>query len=166
MYKLHKVAVAIILPITLIIAGCGSSDPEPVEDVQLETVPQSTELTFGDVYTYEDGVVVSIDVPSPYTPTAQAVGAVEGQEVLQFIFTIMNDSDEELQIAGFPEVHSAGEKASPVADLENAVGDVPIDPVLPGESVEWVMAYSVSDSQDVTIIFSPSAWYDEITFSV
>lgn len=169
MYNINKVAAAILLPLTLLLAGCTTSTPEPSSgpSVTEEFTPEPTEagpLTFGDSMTYPDGVEVNVSAPAEYTPSATAVGQVEGQTVLSFTFTLTNNSENPLQIAGFPSVVSASTDAESVYDMDAGIEGAPIDLVEPGTTVSWVVAYSVTDPMDVTLTFAPNFEYEELTW--
>ena len=128
-------------------------------------------LAFGDTFTWDDGVALTVSAPEPYTPSPFAVGATGGENVV-FTLTVTNNSAENLQPVPFPTLRSGDQEASQIfdvgEDLEGNGDDVGIPPtaiVPPGGSVSWRVAWSVADPASLTMEASPSFAYANATFT-
>ena len=92
---MKRTALAVIVTITLLLAGCstqgtgttesppsGTNRPADASDTSAESAALSSPSAddaaasanpkFGDTYTWKDGLAVTISVPTPYTPSESA----------------------------------------------------------------------------------------------
>ena len=171
MNKLTKIALAIILPTTLALTGCAvhttSADPSAaVATSQPSSATPNYLKSFGDVITWKDGLSVSVSAPTPYTPSESAAGAVAGQPNLQFTVLLTNNSKVVVKPIGYPNATSGGQSASSIVDFGANVGNTPADVnVLPGQSLQWIEAFSVIDPTDITFTYSPGFEYKDAIFT-
>ncbi|GAA3370832.1 hypothetical protein GCM10020367_19040 [Streptomyces sannanensis] len=86
------------------------------------SAPKAPELKLGDTYTYKDGVKVTVSKPSAYEPDEFAVGHKKGNKAVQLTITIVNGSNEQIDITtALPDVRDAnGAEAEQVFDGSNA----------------------------------------------
>ena len=174
---------ALALVAVLSLAGCASvgagdsadSNVEPSAAPSAEATSEPTEETapddgifaFGEVKTYEDGVSISVSAPSPYTPTEYAAGADQANNVV-FTLVITNGSDKPLEPIIYSRLSSGGVEGSTIFDSGNAVGEVSISPttvILPGQTVQWLEAWSIADPASITFQTSPSFEYEDAIFT-
>lgn len=166
--------VAFVAVIAILVSGCSSTAvrPDPKASAASKPSPQPVEKpvsnthAFGESVTFDDGLSISVSLPSAYTPTEYAGGVTAGQAVLSFEFVITNGTkdaiDPSLTLAT---AASAGTEASGVFDTENNVGFPPATAVLPGQTVKWIQAWSVADINNVTMEVSPGFVHDAQIFT-
>ena len=124
-------------------------------------------LSFGETNVWEDGVELSVAEPQPYTPSEFAAGADQANNIV-FSITITNNSTENLEPTPFPRVSSGGQEATQIFDVSGEGEDVGIPPttvILPGQSVTWQSAWSVSDPNALTMQIAPSFEYEDAIFT-
>lgn len=165
----------------LILAGCSvpvSAKPDPQvssASIEVEEAPSQSEesplvVAFGEVVTYSDGVSISVSPGIEYTPSRSSAGSVDGQASLLFKIVITNNSEESLDPMAFSSATSGGKQASSISDLANEkygeIGMEPMTTILPGQTIEWFKAYSVTDVSDITLQVSPESFaYDDAIFT-
>lgn len=111
----------------------------------------TTNPTFGDTYTWPDGLAVTISEPADFTPTENAAGQVEGQANLAYDITVTNGTSEDIDAAMITlTVSSGGQQSGPIFDTEGGT-EMPTATILPGKSLTWKVVYSVADPSDVQI---------------
>lgn len=175
---------AAVLGLSLALTGCGidveSIAKPPVEEpATTEATPEFAEpaeesapvddmiLGFGDSMIWEDNVSMSVSAPTPFTPTEYAAGATQPESVV-FRVVLKNDSSQKLEPFVYSTLLSGGVEASKIFDSSNAIGEIggaPSTVILPGQSVTWMEAYSVTDSKDLTMQISPSFDYEDAIFT-
>jgi hypothetical protein len=177
------VAFLMAIAIAIFFTGCASKavaeSPDPfassaVEEVEepAQTPPSVNPLIkqFGDVVTYEDNVSISVALIGPFTPGEYAQGIVEGYQPTVFKVVLTNNSDKPLEPTAIASATSGGKPAEYIADIANAeygdLGLFPTTSVLPGQTLEWYTAFSVSDPSDITLEISPTSFdYDQAIFT-
>lgn len=142
------------------LSGCASEsgtvtkNDTPQSAATVEETPaeaESTTPTFGDTYTWPDGLAVTISEPADFAPSEYAAGQVEGEPALSYDVTVTNGTDEDVEAVAINlTVSSAGKQASPIFDSAGGT-DMPTATILPGKSLTWKVAYSVADPTDVQI---------------
>jgi len=113
-------------------------------------------------------VSLSVSAPSAFTPSESALGAVPGQAMVVFTFVLTNGSDAALDPMVFPTASSGGTEAELIYDSGNALGIVsngPTTSLLPGQVVQWYVAFSVVDVNDITLEASPSFAHQNVIFT-
>lgn len=145
------------------VAPAATDTPAAADDAAV-AVPANP--GFGETYTYEDGVTITVSAPAAYTPTEYAAGADQANNVT-FTFTITNGSKENLDAFTYPQITSGGVEASMIFDNNDAVsGSAPSSTVLPGQSLTWTSAYSVADLNKLQVEVSPASFaYDDAIFT-
>lgn len=160
-------------------SGCATSavsTPDPVASAAAAPVTE-TEPTpppvnnfvkgFGEVITYEDGLSISVSVPAEFLPTEYASGADQTHQVV-FNFVLTNGSTQPFEPMAYPTISSGGVEATKILDFDNAAGDINFSPstaILPGQTISWVEAYSISDPANITVDIAPSFAYDTAIFT-
>ncbi|WP_136517792.1 hypothetical protein [Cellulomonas telluris] len=120
-----------------------------------EAAPEGLTAAFGETFVYADGLEVTVAAPEPYTPSEYAT-VTEGQHV-SFTITVGNGGAEEYNPALFlTSVMSGGAEASEIFDLSSTLAPAPVDPVAPGQSVSFQVAYTVADPSAVVMEVEPN----------
>lgn len=181
LYNEHHYISALIfvllgLIVMMVLAGCSTgaastTDPSAVsaEQPTEQTPPPVNELIkqLGDVITYEDGLSVSVSEPSEFVPSEYAAGNDQANQILMS-FTVTNGTTEALDPIFGVSVSSDGVEASQIYDVDNPAGEVNFSPstaVLPGQTITWMLAFSVADPSKLTVDFSPGFDWDSAIFT-
>jgi len=85
-----------------------------------------------------------------------------------FQLTITNGSDENLNPVTYSRVASGGTEASAIFDSGNSMGDIGLGPttvILPGGTITWLEAYSLTDPSSIVFQISPSFDYQDAVFT-
>ncbi|MCF3106088.1 DUF4190 and DUF4352 domain-containing protein [Streptomyces roseoverticillatus] len=118
--------------------AAGPAEPSP----SVSAAPKP--MKFGETYTYEDGVTVTVDKPEPYEPDQVAVGHKDGNLALQLKVTIVNNGKDTFDLrAHVPYVRDAeGARAPEIFDGHGATR-VFSGKLLPGKQATTGFTYSV-----------------------
>lgn len=179
-FYLGSSILVIVLLIVLFATGCSTTrasqtDPnagkasssKPPESVT--PPPQIMNLVqFGEVYSWADGVSVSIGQPFSYQASELSAGSVEGQPQVAFEMILTNGSDSTFSPSAYYTLSSGGVESSQIFDMSNELGDIgatPMTTMLPGDTVKWYAAYSVADPNSITMAITPSFTHDEALFT-
>ncbi|MFJ3584108.1 DUF4190 domain-containing protein [Streptomyces sp. NPDC090127] len=116
--------------------------PEPTE-----TVPAA--LKFGQTFTYEDGIKVTVSKPRVYRPDQFAAGHTKGNSAFQVTVTIVNGSKETLDVSGalVDASDAEGAQAEAIFDGSNAT-EMFRGNVLPGKQAKGSFAFSIPAAAD------------------
>ncbi|MER7518011.1 DUF4190 domain-containing protein [Streptomyces sp. NPDC126499] len=136
--------------------GAGESTAEPTEE-PVDEVPEV--LKFGDTFTYEDGIKVTVSQPRSHKPDGFAVGHAKGNRAFQVTITIVNGSKETLDVtAALPDASDAhGATAETVFDGDNATK--PFNgKVLPGKQAkaDYTFSLPAAAADELQIELSPT----------
>ena len=145
----------------------SSSDPTFAEQPSPGPSENLDNVAFGDAVTYADGVSISVSAPAEFVPSEYAAGADQGANVV-FQLTITNGSDENLNPVTYSRVASGGIEASAIFDSGNSMGDIGLGPttvILPGGTITWLEAYSLTDPSSIVFQISPSFDYQDAVFT-
>lgn len=142
--------------------------PEPTSEPEPAPEPDDMILAFGEAMTWEDGVSLSVSAPGAFTAGEYAAGVVPGQAQIVFTIVITNGSSEVLDPLAYGTLSSGGQEASAIFDSGNPAGDIGMSPttaILPGQTVQWLEAYSVVDPASLTFQIAPSFAYEDAIFT-
>ncbi|MWV48310.1 hypothetical protein GRS96_03345 [Rathayibacter sp. VKM Ac-2803] len=149
----------------------ATAEPLPLDEEPAEEAPPAAtdDLTvgFGETFTYTDGVTLSVSAPAEFTPTEYAAGADQAVNVV-FTLTITNGSAQNLDPFTYADVSSGGVEASRIFDTDGVAGDISTSPstvILPGGTVTWKEAYSLTDPASIVMQLSPSFDYQDAIFT-
>ena len=183
MFKKSTALSGIALILALGLTGCGISGssggkavnkpaPEPsvAQPVEDEPAPAQDDMIvgFGEAITYENSVSISVSAPAEFVAGEYAAGVVAGQPQVVFTLVLTNGSDEVLNPMAYGTLSSGGAEASAIFDTGNPAGEIgsaPTTAVLPGQTVQWLEAYSVADPAAMTFQVSPSFEYKDAIFT-
>lgn len=162
------------------IAGCATKGeaPAPAPEASAAEAPVATEeppaldpmiKKFGEVFSYENGVSISVSEGSPFTPTMYAAGVIPGQPALLFKIVVTNGTAAAIDPYTMETVASAGTESSAIFDMGNTdygnVGETPMTSILPGQTIEWLVGYSVADPANLTFEVSPGFEYEQVVYT-
>lgn len=117
--------------------------------------------------TWADEVSLSVSAAAPFAPGEYAYGADQAHNVV-FTLVITNNSTEVLEPSTYARVSSGGAEASPIFDSGNPLGEIGSSPstaILPGQTVQWLEAFSIADPASITFQISPSFDYEDAIFT-
>lgn len=124
---------------------------EAAAEETTEAAAEPTNPTFGQTWTWDDGLAVSVSAPAEYAATEYAAGTVDGQSNIAFTVTVTNGTDEDISALFMTvEVVSGGKEGSEIFDTEGG-SDIPTADILPGETLSWTQAFSVADPADIRV---------------
>jgi hypothetical protein len=172
-------AIALLfLMLVLVLTGCtpaaSKADPQAsaavVEEPAQTPPPVDLKPQFGEVFTYDNGVSISVSQPVPFTPTewSSASTATGGEQWLYFKIVLTNNSGADIDPYTYESVSSGGKEAVSVFDMGNelgAIGETPTTSVQNGQTVEWLVGYGVVDPASITFDIQPGFEYEKTTFT-
>jgi len=121
-------------------------------------------LGFGDTATWDDGVEVTIDRPVAYTPDDTAAGYYGTGTAMRFVVNVKNGSEVDLEpLMIMIDVRSAGQSGERIFDFINNI-DLPMEPIAPGASLAWDVAFEVDNPEDMRISVAPTWEHNEVYF--
>jgi hypothetical protein len=142
------------------IAGCTMApapvvdEPAPsatVVDDAAETLPDQPEGTFGKALEYPDGMTVKLSKPEQFDPPATAYVDASTPYYVKFTVSITNDTDQRFDpVLTSISVASGETEGAMVYDVSNGLSNTPTTSIPPGEVRSWVVAFGVTDPNDLT----------------
>jgi hypothetical protein len=120
---------------------------------------------FGQRYTYDNGLVVTVAAPVAFTPGEYASkDPAAAYVILQF--TVINGTGKNYDPSVFQAtVQSANVEASTVYDTEANLGGSPQTMILPRRESTFKMAFGVRNPKDLVVQVTPSFDYDPAIFT-
>lgn len=121
--------------------------------------------TWGEAFTYEDGLVVTLSQPTGYTPSETAAGTDGFTSFVRVDVTITNGTSDVYEPTLFLlDGTSGGVAMSQVFDIAQGMTLAPTAAVLPGQSITFAAAFGVADPADLTFDVMPGFEYDSVYF--
>ena len=187
---LLRIAATVSVPATLLLSGCGGS-PQKVDTPPATSAspsasaspssvtgpskePTSAEPTseapstpqFGETYSWDDGLEMTVSKPTAYKPSPSAAGTDRFKNFLMFQITIKNGSKEKFEPGPTTiSVSSGDEEGQEVFDYDKGIESAPSTSVRPGRSTKWKVAFAVKDPKDLTMDAAPDFTREPITFT-
>lgn len=110
---------------------------------------------FGDTYTYDDGLAVTISQPEEFTPDEWAVFGEGFDHHVRMDVTVENGTGEDYDPdLSHISASSAGQEAEAVFDDANDLSGPPATVLLDGQSSTYAVGFSVNDPGDLTVEYS------------
>ncbi len=136
---------------------------EPTE----EPVPVAVNPTFGETYTYENGLAVTVSAPQPYTPSnSAAVGEPSPPNFVVFDITVTNGTQTNYDPSSFSaSMQSATTEEQQVYDSANGIGGSPTTTLLPGREIQFRMAFGATNPDDLVLEVTPGFEYGSAIFT-
>ena len=137
-----------------------SNDETTVEETIEE--PANSNPTFGDTYTWPDGLSITISQPEEFTPSEYMgdIYDLEAGTPIKFIVTATNGTDTDLEAFGIDtQMSSGGKQSEAIFDSEAGI-DMPTVTILPGNSLEWNIGFIVADPSNMQLSVSDVMNFD------
>lgn len=189
MNKLNILTAAAV--VTLALAGCtgvpasttstapagtnqGTSAPaepgqsptqEPDTAAIAEDAPvESGVAAFGEAYTWEDGLAVTVSAAKPYKPGEWAAGTDQHKHFVAFEVRVVNGTDAAWDPALFTAtVQSDNTEGSQVYDSEK-LPDQPTTKLLKGRESKFTVAFGVDNPKDLVMEVNPDFEHESVLF--
>ncbi|MGY1822748.1 hypothetical protein [Geodermatophilus sp. SYSU D00079] len=122
---------------------------------------------FGETYTYENGLAVTVGPPQPYTPSdSAAVGEPAPPAFVVFDVTVVNGTTGNYDPVSFSaSLQSGVTEEEQVYDSANGIGGTPSTTLLPGRESVFRLAFGATDPADLVMEVSPSFEYESAIFT-
>ncbi|WP_432096564.1 DUF4190 domain-containing protein [Streptomyces sp. bgisy100] len=122
-------------------------------------------LSFGEPYTFGDGLKVTVSEPTPFSPDAFAHGHAKGNKAVQVTVTVVNQGTRRVAVeTGLPEVNDADGASAELVIDGSGRQKVITGYVLPGRKAVGRYAFSLPPgaADRIEVEFSPDAarWED------
>lgn len=162
---LRSVAAVVVAMSLPLMAGCSGDAPASSSSSNVTPSPAAESdgpLTkkFGETFTWDDGVAITMSKPKPFTSGADAMHPNVTGVVLDV--TVKNGSERPVTIQGdltmLPK--SGGQDTMAIQDKAAGV-DLPEDPVEAGGSVKFKVAFSPGDDLTVEVRYGKVGIYEE-----
>lgn len=148
-------------PSTAPTAEYSAPPAAPPASVQYEVAEMG-----GEVFTYEDGLVVSTTTPKVYEPGRYAITG-ENPVAVRFDVTVTNNGSKPFDPTFFGvDASYGGQPASQIIDISNKIGASPQTKVLPGKSITFSVAFSIIEGPgEFQVDLRPSWSHNSSTFA-
>ncbi len=126
---------------------------------------EARHLSFGETYTYENGLKVTVAAPQPFVPDDFANGHAQGNKAIQVTVTVVNTGTERVSVeTGLPDVNDADGASAELVIDGSGRQKVITGYLLPGKQAVGKYAFSLPPDAAgrVEVEFSPDAmrWKD------
>jgi hypothetical protein len=140
----------------------GGSSPEPSSPPAAAPTPH-----FGETYSYENGLTVTVGAPQPYTPSdSAAVGEPAPPSFVVFEIKVVNGTTGNYDPVSFSaSLQSGPTEEEQVFDSANGIGGTPSTTLLPGRESVFRMAFGATDPADLVMEVTPGFEYESAIFT-
>jgi hypothetical protein len=147
------------------LAESETTEPETTEpETSAPADDGASSAIFGDTYTYEDGVSITVGPPEEFSPSSSAAYDAAPTYV-RFTVTLANDGSGSFDASStYASVQSGSHEASEVYDSARGLEGPPYTSLLPGRTVSWDIGFGVDDPQDIVLEISPSWGHEPAVF--
>lgn len=134
------------------LAGSNRPSEEPTNEP--EPSPSETgdaTLSFGQSYTWEDGISLTVSKPKPFKPGEHA-SKEKAKAYVRFTVTVVNKSSKPLDLnLTYITVQSDNKEASTVFDSQADLGGAPSTKLLKGRGAESEIGFGVGNPKDLVM---------------
>ncbi len=144
-------------------SGSAAVDPQACGNRPAETA-EAGPLAFGETFTYEDGLSLTVGRPAPFTPSDVAAGAEGSPAAARFIVTIVNGTAANVE----PRPFYATVTSANVEGSEVFVGDLigpPSTVLLPGREATFSIGFAVQDPADLVMEVNLDCAHDAAVYA-
>ncbi len=139
-------------------------DP-PVDDIEPVEPAEDPELRFGQSFSYEDGLTVTVGAPQPFRPSESAAFD-KAPAYRSFSITIVNKTGRRFDAASFrTTVQSSNEEAESIYDTARGIEGSPSTTLLNGREAKFRIAYSLQDPKDIVMEVNPSFDHEAVVYT-
>lgn len=150
----------------------GDNRPEPVaeedttEEEPAEVPAAPVNPKFGESYEWEDGLVVTVSAPTPFTPSEYAYVGEGSPAYLLFTVTVVNGSEVNYDpTLFFNTLQSGNAEAEAIFDSDNGLSLPPQTALLPGREATFNIGFGVADPNDLVMEVTPGFEYDSVIYT-
>ena len=102
--------------------------------------------SFGQAYTYDDGLKVEVSRPQTFSPSDSAVATKQWPAYVSFTVTLTNGTGKNYDPTLFStSLQSGSAEGEQVFDSAQGIDGSPTTPLLPGRQARFTLAYGVPD---------------------
>ncbi|WZH52917.1 MAG: hypothetical protein PIR53_02730 [Nocardioides alkalitolerans] len=136
---------------------------EEVEETE-ETEEPATNPAFGQAYTWDNGLTVTVSAPEQFQPSEYAFVEGEGTP-LKFTITVVNNTGDNYEPVGdYITLQSGNAEAASIYDMET-LSDTPSTVLLDGREIVYSIGFMAADPADLVMEFQPSDYaLDSVIF--
>ncbi|MGY1666989.1 hypothetical protein [Geodermatophilus sp. SYSU D00696] len=140
---------------------------EPSDATSEEPPSAAVNPRFGQTYTYENGLAVTVAPPQPYTPSdSAAVGEPAPPSFVVFDVTVANGTQANYDPATFMATMQSGTtEGQQVYDSANGIGGTPSTTLLPGRESTFRLAFGATHPNDLVLEVTPGFDYESAIFT-
>lgn len=120
--------------------------------------------SFGETYTYENGLQVTIGAPVPFTPSETAAGDEDFTKFVRFTVVLVNDTVENYDARLITSVQSTNIEGDEVFDSAQCLDGPPSTVVLPGREAQFDIGYGVADPADIVMEVRAGFDYESVIY--
>jgi hypothetical protein len=148
-------------------SSSSSVESEPVEETPTdegttEDPAQDTELKFGEPFTWEDGLSMTVSKPKKYNPDSD-MGYDYG---IKLTVTIVNKTGKRFDPSMFTaSMQKGNEEAEEIFDSANGVEGAPSTKLLNGREAKFVIAFEAKTSDDLVLEVAPSFEHESVIYT-
>lgn len=122
--------------------------------------------SFGETYTYDDGLAVTVSAPKPFTPSDSAVATKQWPAYVSFTVTLSNGTTKNYDPSLFTATLQSGDtEGEQVFDTAQGVDGSPSTQLLPGREARFALAYGVQKPSDLVLQVTPGFSYQPVLFT-
>ena len=120
------------------------------------STPETTTLKFGQSFTWEDGLSVTVSAPKTYHPTDSASGDEDFKYAIKFTIVVVNKTGKSFDASmANINVQSNDQDGSSIFDFGNGVDGAPQTKLLNGRQAKYSVAFAVANPKDIVLELSP-----------
>lgn len=161
----------------VVLTGCagtsGGTDDSPPKgsnsdnsaEPAAEKEPKDETPTFGQAYTWEDGITVKISKPASFKPSEYS-SFDEQPDYLKFGVKIVNKSGKTFDVNSFnASLQSGNEEMEQVFDSENGFNGPPATKLLDGRESKFVIGFGAKDVNDLVLQVTPDFEHEAVLYT-
>lgn len=143
----------------------GGSREDPTEAAATGgPAAEDADAAFGEVFTYEDGMTVTVSQPEAFLPSATSVNGGE-PEFVTFRVAVSNATTADVDPNEvFVTVRSGDGEGGEVRDPDGGITGPPAEAIGPGAEASWSLAFGVLDSTDLLVRVQRGIDAEPVTF--
>ncbi|WAL66729.1 hypothetical protein ORV05_02625 [Amycolatopsis cynarae] len=150
------IAVPLVLLLALVIATVVNGHTRHKDKAASGTVAAGDaataqpDLTWGQRFTWQNGLTVQVEAPAPYTPSQNANMDPDRSIILNITLTNGGTTPYQFNWTVFgPNATFNGEAANSIVDADRGVGVPPLTTIAPGQSYTYQWAFAATEDPGV-----------------
>jgi len=138
------------------------------EDTPSDTpeVPVQDTAKFGQSFTWEDGVTVTVSAPKVFKPTDIAAGTEGYKHFVMFTVVLVNKTGQPIDPSQiYYTAQSADNEASAIFDTDLGLEGAPETTLLNGRQTKFKIGFGVLNTKDVVLELTPGPQYNSVIWT-